>query len=127
MARVCQLTDDLKYYLCMEPVDMRKQFQGLQGIVNEEFGRYLTQDEAFIFIGKTRKTAKVLHRESDGLTLYVRKLSEGRFQMPHFNNDNRTTTLAIPRSMYRSPVSRIILTENTLRSRFPITGCTMPI
>lgn len=47
---------------------MRKQFQGLQGIVNEEFGRYLTQDEAFIFVGKTRKTAKVLHRESDGLT-----------------------------------------------------------
>ena len=38
-------------------------------------------------------SAKVLHRESDGLTLYVRKLSEGRFQMPHFNNDNRTTTL----------------------------------
>ena len=23
MARVCQLTDDLEYYLCMEPVDMR--------------------------------------------------------------------------------------------------------
>lgn len=44
-------------------------------------------------IGKTRKIAKVLHRESDGLTLYVRKLSEGRFQMPHFNDDNRTTTL----------------------------------
>ena len=21
MARVCQLTDELKYYLCMEPVD----------------------------------------------------------------------------------------------------------
>lgn len=46
MARVCQLTDDLKYYLCMEPVDMRKQFQSIQGIMNEEFGRYLTQDEA---------------------------------------------------------------------------------
>ena len=37
MARVCQLTDNLKYYLCMESVDMHKQFQGLQGIVNEEF------------------------------------------------------------------------------------------
>ena len=23
MARICQLTDDLKYYLCIEPVDMR--------------------------------------------------------------------------------------------------------
>ena len=53
MAKICQLHADLKYFLCMQPVDMRKQFQGLQGIVNEEFGRYLTQDEAFIFIGKT--------------------------------------------------------------------------
>ena len=44
MAKICQLHADLKYYLCMQPVDMRKQFQGLQGIVNEEFGRYLTQD-----------------------------------------------------------------------------------
>ena len=49
MARVCQLTDDLKYYLCMEPVDMRKQFQGLQGIVNEEFGRYLTRRSLHIY------------------------------------------------------------------------------
>ena len=55
MARVCQLTDDLKYYLCMEPVDMRKQFQGLQGIVNEEFGRYLTQDEAFTKVSQVNK------------------------------------------------------------------------
>ena len=68
MAKICQLHADLKYFLCMQPVDMRKQFQGLQGIVNEEFGRYLTQDEAFIFIGKTLKTAKILHRESNGLT-----------------------------------------------------------
>ena len=34
MATICQLHADLRYYLCMEPVDMRKQFQGLQGIVN---------------------------------------------------------------------------------------------
>lgn len=77
----------------MQPVDMRKQFQGLQGIVNEEFGRYLTQDEAFVFIGKTMKTAKILHRESNGLTMYVRRLLEGRFQMPTWNNDQKTCTL----------------------------------
>ena len=55
MAKICQLHADLHYYLCMEPVDMRKQFIGLQGIINEEFSRCLTQDEAFIFIGKTRQ------------------------------------------------------------------------
>lgn len=93
MAKICQLHADLKYFLCMQPVDMRKQFHGLQGIVNEEFGRYLTQDEAFVFIGKTRKTAKILHRESNGLTLYIRRLSEGRFQMPRWNDDYKTCSL----------------------------------
>lgn len=37
MSKICQLHAGLKYYMCMHPVDMRKQFQGLQGIVNEEF------------------------------------------------------------------------------------------
>ena len=56
MSTICQLHADLRYYLCMQPVDMRKQFQGLQGIINAEFGRYITQDEAFIFVGKTGTT-----------------------------------------------------------------------
>ena len=67
MSTICQLHADLRYYLCMQPVDMRKQFQGLQGIINAEFGRYITQDEAFIFIGKTGTTVKILHREHGGL------------------------------------------------------------
>ncbi|MBQ9588459.1 MAG: IS66 family insertion sequence element accessory protein TnpB [Bacteroidales bacterium] len=55
--------------LCLEPVDMRKQFQGLQGIINAEFGLYLTPDEAYVFIGKSGTTAKILHREGNGLTI----------------------------------------------------------
>ena len=39
MSTVCQLRADMRYYLCMEPVDMRMQFQGLQGIINKEFGQ----------------------------------------------------------------------------------------
>lgn len=93
MATICQLHADLRYYLCLEPVDMRKQFQGLQGIVNAEFGRYLTQDEAFVFIGKSCKMVKILHRESNGLTMYVRKLATGRFRMPELNTDRRTCTM----------------------------------
>ena len=82
MAKICQLHADLHYFLCMEPVDMRKQFRGLQGIISEKY-----------FIGKTRTTAKILHRESNGLTLYVRKLSEGRFQIPKLNEDKHTCNL----------------------------------
>ena len=117
MATICQLHADLRYYLCLEPVDMRKQFQGLQGIVNAEFGRYLTQDEAYIFIGKGRKMVKILHRESNGLTMYVRKLATGRFLMPSLNPDRRTCTVS-----YREFV-RMILGENwEIEGRFDEKG-----
>lgn len=93
MEAICQLHADLRYYLCLETVDMRKQFQGLQGIVNSEFGRYLALDEAFVFVGKSRKMVKILHRESNGLTMYVRKLATGQFKMPPLNPDCRTCTM----------------------------------
>ena len=32
---ICQLHADLHYFLCMEPVDVRKQFRGLQGLISE--------------------------------------------------------------------------------------------
>ena len=117
MATICQLHADLRYYLCLEPVDMRKQFQGLQGIVNAEFGRYLTQDEAFVFIGKSRKMVKILHRESNGLTMYVRKLATGRFRMPELNTDRRTCT------MNYSEFVRLILGEKwEIEGRFEENG-----
>jgi transposase len=117
MATICQLHADLRYYLCLEPVDMRKQFQGLQGIVNAEFGRYLTQDEAFVFIGKSRKMVKILHRESNGLTMYVRKLATGRFRMPELNTDRRTCT------MNYSEFVRLILGEKwEIEGRFDENG-----
>ena len=97
---------DMRYYLCMEPVDMRKQFQGLQGIVNSEFGRYLTQDEAFIFIGKSRTMAKILHREGNGVTMYVRRLSRGRFRIPEMEAGSRTCTVSYAEFI------RLVLGEN---------------
>ena len=117
MATICQLHADLRYYLCLEPVDMRKQFQGLQGIVNAEFGRYLTQDEAFVFIGKSRKMVKILHRESNGLTMYVRKLATGRFRMPELNTDRRTCTMN-----YREFVRLILGEKWEIEGRFEENG-----
>ena len=80
MGRVCNRTPDLRYYLCMYLVDMRKQFNGLQGIVTQEFGRYITSNEAFVYVGKRGTILKILHREGNGMTLYVRKLTSGRFK-----------------------------------------------
>ena len=69
------------------------QEEAVQGIINKEFGRYLTPDEAFIFIGKRRTTAKILHREAGWLTMYVRKLTSGRFRMPKAEAGGRSCTV----------------------------------
>lgn len=117
MSTICQLRADMRYYLCLEPVDMRKQFQGLQGIINAEFGRYLTPDEAYVFIGKSGTTAKILHREGNGLTMYVRKLSGGRFRMPKRDAGGRSCTVA-----YRDFVRLIMGEEWEIGGRFSENG-----
>lgn len=71
---VCQLGGSLRYHMCTHPVDMRKSFHGLVGIVQQEFGRQLSPDDVYVFYGKNRRTLKMLHREGNGLTLYTRKL-----------------------------------------------------
>ena len=88
MIEVCTLPPDIKYLLYRHLVDMRKQFVGLQGIINDELGRYVTADEAFVFIGKSLKTMKILHREGLGMTMYIRKLDHGRFSMPAYNEES---------------------------------------
>ena len=49
---VCQLGGSLHYRMCTHPVDMRKSFRGLAGIVQQEFGRQLSPDDVYVFYGK---------------------------------------------------------------------------
>src|SRR5574344_1434531 len=93
MRNVCQLTANLKYYFHNTPVDMRKSFRGLEGIVVEEFGRYLLGDEVFVFMGKNKQTVKMLHREGMGTTLYTRKLDKGSFHAPRVLFDGRSCSM----------------------------------
>lgn len=79
---IFQLTAHCTYYLCVEPVDMRKSFHTLVGVVENNLQMHVTSDAAYIFIGKSLKTMKVLHKEGNGLTLYLRKLHHGQYTLP---------------------------------------------
>lgn len=71
---VRQLGGSLKYRVYTRPVDMRKSFRGLAGIVHSEIGRQLSPEDVYVFVGKNRGTLKLLHREGRGLILYTRQL-----------------------------------------------------
>ena len=66
------------YALC-EPVDMRKGFEGLAGIVRNEMKKDPLCGSLFLFTNKRRTHAKILLFDGSGLCLYAKRLERGRF------------------------------------------------
>ncbi len=91
---VFQLKGSIHYHICTHPVDMRKNFRGLMGIVSSEFGKRLESDHAYIFVGKNKRTVKVIRREGSGLLLYVRKLDEGSFCFPRYDPERNEVRIS---------------------------------
>lgn len=61
------------------PVDMRKGFDGLYGLVREELGRDPLSGDLFLFVSRNRIRAKVLVWDGTGLCVYAKRLEKGRF------------------------------------------------
>jgi|SRR5271157_3633891 hypothetical protein len=88
------LTPTNIFYLYRNPADMRKSFDSLCGIVQNELQRNPSSGDVFIFINKPRNRIKLLHWERGGYLLYYKRLESGTFEMPEF--DNATTAYCIP-------------------------------
>lgn len=67
-------------YLCTSATDMRKSFNGLSGIVRDEFGREPTDGSLFLFINRRRDRVKILHWEEGGFALWYKRLESGTFE-----------------------------------------------
>lgn len=61
------------------PTDLRKGFDGLFALVEQEFGLDVLQGDCFLFVGRTRTSAKVLLWDGTGLCIYQKRLARGRF------------------------------------------------
>jgi transposase len=75
------------------PVDMRKSFYTLSGIVTTSMNQDVRSGEVFIFINRRQNIMKILHMEYAGLVIYYKKLESGRFKLPAF--DENTSSLNI--------------------------------
>ena len=69
-------------YLCTEPVDFRKGFDGLTGIVTTSLGHTVTGGALFLFVNRKRDRIKALWWETGGLTLWYRRLEQGTVELP---------------------------------------------
>lgn len=61
---------------------MRKSFNGLFALARDALGRDVLGGDMFLFVGRTRHTAKVLLWDGTGLCVYAKRLETGRFAAP---------------------------------------------
>lgn len=88
------LHQSLRYYLYPAPVDMRKSFYTLSGIVTSSMRRDVLSGEVFIFVNRNQTIMKILHMEYAGMVIYHKKLDSGRFKLPQIDENTHSLTLA---------------------------------
>jgi transposase len=72
----------LRIYLAIEPVDMRKHFDGLWALATERLKEDPRQGAAFIFGNKGRDRIKILYWDGTGPWVFAKRLEKGRFTWP---------------------------------------------
>jgi len=79
---VLHLSASCQYYLYRSPVNMRKSFDGLAGIVQNELKADPLSAAIFIFLNRRRNQVKLLFWEGDGFSLYHKRLEKGSYELP---------------------------------------------
>ena len=73
------LASKTKIFICHQPVNLRKSFDGLSGIVEEHFKEDVTGGAYFVFINRNRDLIKILYFDGDGLAIWAKRLEKGSF------------------------------------------------
>lgn len=71
-----------RYFLYGKATDMRKSFDGLCGLVQNELGQNPMSGDVYIFINKPRNRIKLLRWEYGGFVLFYKRLEKGNFELP---------------------------------------------
>ncbi len=72
----------LKIYLAVEPVDMRKAFNGLWTVAEQKLREDPRQGALFVFVNKDHNRLKMLYWDGTGVWIFAKRLEQGRFTWP---------------------------------------------
>jgi transposase len=75
-------TRRVRVFAFTAPVDMRKSYDTLGAVVANELGHDILEGDVFLFVGRTRRRAKVLYWDGTGLCVLQKRLEKGRFAAP---------------------------------------------
>jgi transposase len=79
---VLSFPSSVRVYLAVEPVDMRKSFDGLYAVASGHLKENPLDGALFVFSNKLRNRLKIPFRDGTGLWVLSKRLEKGRFSWP---------------------------------------------
>jgi transposase len=72
----------MKIFLGLEPVDLRKGFDGLAALVETVLAQDPLSGQLFVFRNKRADRVKLLYWDGDGYAIWYKRLEAGTFRFP---------------------------------------------
>jgi transposase len=110
------LSGAYRYFIHSKSTDMRKGFNGLSGIVQNDFQKDPMSGDVFIFLNKPRNRIKLLHWQGDGFVIYYKCLEKGTFEIP--KSDTAGSSLSITHQQLQFILDGIVLSSIKKRVRY---------
>jgi transposase len=103
----------IRIYVAVQPVDMRKSFNGLWSAVSEQLHEDPKSGALFAFINKERTRLKLLYWDGTGVWVLAKRLEQGRFSWAAVTDERAKLALA-PEALSML-VSGVDLKQGTLK------------
>jgi transposase len=88
------LPPSCRIYLCPQPCDMRRGYDGLYAEVRRRCDESPLSGHLFIFMSRNRTRLKILFFADGGLCLYCKRLEKGTFKLPKVEPGQTSVRLA---------------------------------
>lgn len=111
-----------RYYLWRAPVDLRKSFDGLQGLVTNQMGRAATSGEVYIFLNRRRDSVKLLVWDRTGFIIWYKRLEQGRFELPKADPTKANPSQPLPWKELMLILEGVSLSSVKWRKRYQLEG-----
>jgi len=83
------LPPSVRIFVALEPLDMRRQFDGLANAARHVLGEDPLSGHLFVFFNRTRTMMKSLYWDRSGYCLIAKRLERGRFKLPTTDGSGR--------------------------------------
>lgn len=109
------LPNQLRVFLAVQPVDMRKQFDGLWAVARDHLDEDPKTGALFAFTNKARNRLKILYFDGTGVWVFAKRIEQGRLTWPT-HHQSQATKLKIDPAAMTLLINGIDLKQGTLKA-----------